>query len=63
VADSNRMYPGAGHLDFRSILSALEGTGYTGWVSGEFLPKPDAATAAREAMAHLRGVIPNWFVE
>lgn len=59
AADSNRMYPGAGHLDFRSILSTLEGTGYTGWVSGEFLPKPDAASAAREAIAYLRGVILN----
>ena len=33
VADSNRMYPGAGHLDFKAILSALEGTGYKGWIS------------------------------
>jgi len=54
VADSNRWYPGAGHLDFGSILRTLEGSGYTGWVSGEFLPKPDAATAAYAGIAHLR---------
>jgi len=54
VADSNRWYPGAGHLDFKSILAALEATGYAGWVSGEFLPEPDAETVARESIKFLR---------
>ncbi len=59
VADSNRWHPGAGHLDFASLLEALKSTGYRGWVSGEFLPKPDAATAASEGIAHLRSVWPD----
>lgn len=54
VADSNRWYPGAGHLDFASILAELFATGYQGWVSGEFIPKPDASTAAKENIHHLR---------
>jgi sugar phosphate isomerase/epimerase len=54
VADSNRMYPGAGDLDFKTILSALEATKYQGWVSGEFLPEPDAESAARASIKHLR---------
>ncbi len=54
VADSNRWYPGAGHLDFHSILNRLYATNYTGFVSGEFLPKPDADTAAREAIQYLK---------
>jgi sugar phosphate isomerase/epimerase len=54
VADSNRMYPGAGHLDFMSILKTLFATGYHGWVSGEFLPVPDAETAAKHALINLR---------
>jgi sugar phosphate isomerase/epimerase len=58
VADSNRWYPGAGHLDFKSILAALQGAGYQGWVSGEFLPLPDAETAARESIAKLRQISP-----
>lgn len=60
VADSNRWHPGAGHLDFASILKALQATGYQGWVSGEFMPLPDADTAGQRAMAHLRtlGVAP-----
>ncbi|MGQ9554122.1 MAG: 5-keto-L-gluconate epimerase [Anaerolineae bacterium] len=64
VADSNRWHPGAGHLDFRSILSTLSEIGYSGFVSGEFLPKPDAETGAREAIRHLQqalsSVYPNW---
>jgi sugar phosphate isomerase/epimerase len=53
VADSNRWYPGAGHLDFASMLDDLEETGYRGFVSGEFMPKPDADTAAARAIAFL----------
>ncbi|HEY5902220.1 MAG TPA: 5-keto-L-gluconate epimerase [Anaerolineales bacterium] len=56
VADSNRWHPGAGHLDFRSILGALFSTGYEGWVSGEFIPQPDAQTAAQRSIAFLRQV-------
>ena len=57
VADSNRLPPGGGHLDFASILSALEDTGYAGWVSGEFMPIPDAETAARNSLEYLRNII------
>jgi sugar phosphate isomerase/epimerase len=58
VADSNRWYPGAGHLDFASLLKALYATGYEGWVSGEFLPQPDARAAAREGITHLQRLLP-----
>jgi len=54
VADSNRWHPGAGHLDFRSILDALFATGYRGYVSGEFMPLPDADTAAQNGLNHIR---------
>jgi sugar phosphate isomerase/epimerase len=54
VADSNRWYPGAGHLDFKSILDALFATGYQGFVSGEFMPLPDADTSAQRSIAYLR---------
>jgi sugar phosphate isomerase/epimerase len=56
VADSNRWYPGAGHLDFGGILEELEKTGYQGFVSGEFMPLPDADTAAEHGIAHLRNL-------
>jgi len=59
VADSNRWYPGAGHVDFGRVLTVLEEAGYTGYVSGEFLPLPDALTAAERAIFHLRAVAPS----
>jgi len=54
VADSNRWYPGAGHLDFGSILGTLLDIGYQGFISGEFMPRPDSDTAAERSIAHLR---------
>jgi sugar phosphate isomerase/epimerase len=56
VADSNRWYPGAGHLDFKSILEKLFSSGYKGWVSGEFIPAPDSQTAAQKSIAFLRQI-------
>jgi 5-keto-L-gluconate epimerase len=58
VADSNRWYPGAGHLDFTSILDALYGTGYQGFVSGEWMPWPDGDTSAQKGITYLRRVEP-----
>ena len=54
VADSNRWYPGAGHLNFRLMMNELFSTGYQGWVSGEFLPNPDSQTAALEGISFFR---------
>jgi sugar phosphate isomerase/epimerase len=54
VADSNRHHPGAGHLDFKSILGTLRKTGYRGWISGEFLPIPDAGTAAGNNLSFIK---------
>jgi len=56
VADSNRWYPGAGHLDFEAILGTLAATGYRGFVSGEFKPMPDADTAAERSIRYLRAL-------
>jgi len=57
VADSQRWYPGSGHLDFASILEALYSTGYEGYVSGEWLPKPDADTSAERGISFLRRLV------
>jgi sugar phosphate isomerase/epimerase len=46
IADSNRKYPGAGHIDFKEIIFALLDIGYGGYVSCEILPWPDSDTAA-----------------
>lgn len=57
VADSNRWYPGAGHLDFKSILHTLASTGYRGWISGEFLPLPDPELATQRSISYLREIL------
>jgi sugar phosphate isomerase/epimerase len=54
VADSNRWYPGAGHIDFGSVMAALRDIGYAGYVSVEAMPMPDADTCAERAIANLR---------
>ncbi|HEY86178.1 MAG TPA: sugar phosphate isomerase/epimerase [Chloroflexi bacterium] len=56
VADSNRWYPGAGHLDFKGILDTLFESGYEGFVSGEFMPIPNADASAQRAIDYLRGL-------
>lgn len=57
AADSNRLHPGAGHLDFSGLLAVLADAGYDGYISGEFMPRPDALTAAREGLAHLKPIL------
>ena len=58
VADSNRWYPGAGHLNFGRLLTLLrDDLEYSGWVSVEALPRPDALTAATEGLRHLRACL------
>ena len=52
-ADSNRLAPGQGHLDFPRILRHLAHAQYEGWVSVEILPRPDPDTAARQSAEFL----------
>ncbi len=56
VADSNRWYPGAGHIDFGAVLGALKDVGYSGFVSAEILPLPDSDQAAKHAIEYLRAL-------
>jgi sugar phosphate isomerase/epimerase len=48
IADSNRLFPGAGHINFFEILSILEEIGYSGYISGEMIPKPSEEDAMRQ---------------
>lgn len=58
-ADSNRLAPGWGHLDFQSFVKTLRNAGYDGWVSVEILPEPEPYAAASQAIKHLRQFIPR----
>ena len=51
-ADSNRQAMGLGHTDPAPIIAALKQVGYTGYLSAEVFPTPDAdACAAQEIQA------------
>ena len=54
VADSNRWYPGAGHIDFAELLKTLDRVGYKGFVSAEMMPYPDPDTAAIKTIEYMR---------
>jgi len=54
IADSNRLPPGRGHLDFARIIATLRDIGYDGYVSAELRPLPDPDTAAQQTAAYLR---------
>ncbi|MBU1822165.1 MAG: sugar phosphate isomerase/epimerase [Bacteroidetes bacterium] len=60
LADSNRLAPGQGHLDFPAIFEALLGAGYDGWVSAEILPVPDPDLAARRTAEYLLPLIATY---
>ena len=54
IADSNRLPPGQGHLDFASIVATLREIGYAGYLSAEMQPLPDPDTAATLTIQHMR---------
>lgn len=57
LADSNRLAPGQGHINFQDIFDNLLQSGYNGWVSAEILPHPDPHTAAKQAADFLLPLI------
>lgn len=55
-ADSNRQAMGFGHTDPAPIIQALSEIGYSGVISAEIFPLPDADTAARQTMKTIRSL-------
>ena len=53
LADSNRLAPGQGHLDFDEVFDALKTIGYDDWASVEIFPVPTPDTAAKQAADYL----------
>ena len=54
IADSNRKFPGSGHINFEPIFSTLNEMGYEAYISAELLPLPDPDSAARETINFLK---------
>lgn len=57
IGDSNRFPPGQGHIDFLEIIRTLRQTGYSGTITAELLPYPDADTAAKQTAQCLRAIL------
>lgn len=53
-SDSNRRAPGQGHIDFISIIQALEEMNYPGWIGVEVLAEPGPLEAARLSIEYLK---------
>ena len=48
IADSDRMYPGHGHIPFDALFERLEEIGYDGYLAVECLAKPDPDICAKK---------------
>ncbi|HUX56928.1 MAG TPA: sugar phosphate isomerase/epimerase family protein [Bacteroidales bacterium] len=59
-ADSNRLAPGWGHIDFKEVFEKLKLSNYSGWLSVEILPKPDPSSAAKQAIDYLKPFISRY---
>ena len=55
-SDSNRCFPGAGNIDFKPILHALQSVFYRGYIVSECLPWPDAAASARLGLHYMKAL-------
>lgn len=56
-ADSNRLAPGKGHLDFQKIMRALKEIHYNGYITVECDLKPDFEAAAGDAINYLKPLL------
>jgi sugar phosphate isomerase/epimerase len=56
LADNTRLFPGSGAIDFKALLRTLLSCGYGGWLSMEYLPRPDEETAARRGIQYMQEI-------
>jgi sugar phosphate isomerase/epimerase len=52
-SDSGRLYPGGGNVDFKSFMKALIEIGYSGWISTECIPYPNAYACAKNGYDYI----------
>ncbi|MEE2746473.1 MAG: sugar phosphate isomerase/epimerase family protein [Pseudomonadota bacterium] len=57
ISDSNRKYPGGGHIPFGEIIGALKGIKYKGYLSLQINREPDYEVAAKLGIDHLRSLL------
>ncbi len=57
ISDSNRMYPGGGHIDYGEIINALQSIRFDGYMSLQVVREPSYEKAAELGIMHLRSLI------
>ncbi|MDR1520768.1 MAG: sugar phosphate isomerase/epimerase [Planctomycetota bacterium] len=55
-ADSARLFPGGGNVDFKTFMKALRKAGYRGYVTTECVPLPDEYACAKNGLDYLRAL-------
>lgn len=55
-ADSNRQAMGFGHTESAPIMAVLREMSYSGYISAEIFPLPDAETAARQTLLSIHSL-------
>ncbi|MEN8908318.1 MAG: sugar phosphate isomerase/epimerase [Clostridiales bacterium] len=58
-SDNDRMYPGHGHINFKSIIKALKKVEYDGFIAIECLSLPVPYEAAKNSIKYLNQVMDN----
>lgn len=56
-ADSNRCYPGSGHINFAEIINALKNINYRGTIAFEYLPLPTPEEAALKGISRIKSLM------
>lgn len=60
IADNNRLMPGFGHIDFKSVIQALTGIGYCGYLSFEpYLNNVDFKNSTFDGLQFIKGIENN----
>jgi len=57
LADSNRLCPGMGHIDFKEVIATLRKIGYKDYLSAEILHSTDFKTSAKKFSNHIRRLL------
>jgi sugar phosphate isomerase/epimerase len=59
LADSNRLAPGLGHIDFRKVINSLDRIDYEGYLSAEVMLKPSFEQAAEYTIRRINKLLTN----
>ena len=57
LADSNRLSPGKGHLNFKEIIGSLNDINYRGYLSFEHAPSPSMEEAAAYSINYIKKLL------